>query len=120
MLCERKLREGLNRKAAAYELAQEYAKEVLKHFKPYAIMLYGSYYDGLPGEWDEINIAIAMNNYEGNRFEDASKLSSLVNNISFYIKPRLIASSNGRTNSEARQILENCEILYHSEREVLA
>ena len=57
-------------KAAARELAERYAAEVRTILDPDAIILFGSYVNGTPHEWSDIDIAIILSavRHKGNLY----------------------------------------------------
>ena len=77
-------------KAKARELAIRYAEEVQKILTPTAIILFGSFVDGAPHEYSDIDIAVVVNNYNGNWLEDAAVLCSLTRKVSIDIEPHLM------------------------------
>ena len=77
-------------KAKARELAVRYAEEVQKILSPTAIILFGSFVDGAPHEYSDIDIAVVVNNYNGNWLEDAAALCSLTRKVSIDIEPHLM------------------------------
>ena len=44
------------------EIARKYSDEVLKMLSPEKIILFGSYVNGVPHEWSDIDIAVLVNN----------------------------------------------------------
>jgi predicted nucleotidyltransferase len=43
--------------------------------------LYGSYANGLPDEWSDIDVAVVSDKFEGNRFLDSEKILGLYSKI---------------------------------------
>ena len=56
-------------KETVREIAHKFAEEVIKVLSPEKIILFGSYVSGTPWEHSDIDIAIVMNGYQGNRYE---------------------------------------------------
>ena len=77
-------------KETVRELARRYADEVKKILNPTAIVIFGSYINGNPHEWSDIDIAVIVNDFQGNWLETASMLCGLSWNISFDIEPHLL------------------------------
>lgn len=77
-------------KTTVREIAVRYAEEVKNILKPDAIILFGSYVDGNPHEWSDIDIAVVINDFQGNWLETASMLCSLTRRVSIDIEPHLL------------------------------
>jgi len=77
-------------KTTVREIAARYAEEVKNILKPDAIILFGSYVNGEPHEWSDIDIAVVINDFQGNWFETASMLCSLTRRVSIDIEPHLL------------------------------
>ena len=77
-------------KKTVREIAAKYAKEVRNILDPEAVILFGSYVNGTPHEYSDIDIAVIMNNYQGNWYETAIKLCSLRELVSVDIEPHLM------------------------------
>jgi len=84
-------------KARVREIAEEFATEVMKVLKPTAIIVFGSYIDGKPHEYSDIDIAIIVDDYTGNWIEMGVMLCSLSRNINFDIEPHLLDESDDRS-----------------------
>ena len=80
-------------KATVREIAFKYAEEVRKVLEPSSIILFGSYVNGNPHEWSDIDIAVIVNDFKGNWLETASMLCGLSWEISLDIEPHLLDSS---------------------------
>jgi predicted nucleotidyltransferase len=52
-------------KTAVREIATRYADEVRKVLNPDAVILFGSYVNGDPHEWSDIDIAVVVNGFKG-------------------------------------------------------
>jgi hypothetical protein len=52
-------------KEQALQIAEKYAEIVAKEFHPKQILLFGSYYNGTPHEYSDIDIAVICDKYEG-------------------------------------------------------
>ena len=77
-------------KESVREIAVKYAEEVKKELNPDSIILFGSYVNGKPHEWSDIDIAVVFSNYQGNWLETTSMLSRLTRLISIDIEPHLL------------------------------
>ena len=58
-------------KAAVRTIAQKYSEEVKKVLNPMSVILFGSYVNGNPHEWSDIDIAVLVNNIEGEEWYNA-------------------------------------------------
>ena len=97
-------------KATVISMAQQYAFEVEKHFKPKAIMLYGSYAKGTAGEYSDIDIAVIIDGFSGDYLETSKQLYKLRRNISADIEPVLLDSYSDESGFVA-EILRTGEVL---------
>ena len=77
-------------KATVRELASLYTEEVKKVLTPDAVILFGSYVNGDPHEWSDIDIAVVVNGFQGDWLETASMLCSLTRRVSIDIEPHLL------------------------------
>ena len=77
-------------KATVREIANKYAEEVRKVLDPSEIILFGSYVDGNPNEWSDIDIAILINDFQGDWLETASLLCGMTRRVSIDIEPHLL------------------------------
>ena len=80
-------------KTTAIGLARRYASEVEKHFKPQAVVLYGSYAKGTAGEYSDIDIAVILDGFTGDYLETSKQLYKLRRDISADIEPVLLDST---------------------------
>ena len=64
-------------KTTVREIALQYAEEVKKVLNPEKIILFGSYVNGTPWEYSDIDIAVVMNDYRGNWFDTAVMLCGI-------------------------------------------
>jgi predicted nucleotidyltransferase len=98
-------------KATVRELAIKYADEVRKTLNPDAIILFGSYVNGSPHEWSDIDIAVVINDYKGNWLETASFLCSLTRRVSIDIEPHLLDETCDKSGF-VRHIIKTGDIIY--------
>ncbi|MCL2460801.1 MAG: nucleotidyltransferase domain-containing protein, partial [Euryarchaeota archaeon] len=64
---------------------------------PDTIILFGSYVNGKPHEWSDIDISVVMNNFQGNWMETVHLLFDLRKNVSFDIEPHLLDESRDKS-----------------------
>ena len=77
-------------KKEAREIADKYAERVVTSLKPSSIILFGSYANGTPHSESDIDIAVLMNEFNGNWHDVETLLYKLRRNISFDIEPHLL------------------------------
>jgi len=98
-------------KKVVRELAIRYAEEVKKILNPTAIIIFGSYINGNPNEYSDIDIAILVKDYNDNWLEMASILSGLTRRVSIDIEPHLLDESKDKSGFIAH-IKKTGEYLY--------
>ena len=84
-------------KATVRELASRYSEEVRKVLEPDAVILFGSYVNGIPHEWSDVDIAVVINGFQGDWLETASLLCSLTRRVSIDIEPHLLDETCDRS-----------------------
>ena len=98
-------------KATVRAIAASYSEEVRKIFDPDAIILFGSYVNGNPHEWSDIDIAIIINDYKGDRLEAASTLCGLSWEISLDIEPHLLDETRD-SSGFVKYVIETGEVIF--------
>ena len=98
-------------KTTVREIAVQYAEEVKKILKPSAIMLFGSYVNGNPHEWSDIDIAVIMNDYRGDWLETYSMLFTLKRNVNLDIEPHLLDETCDRSGF-VEHVIKTGEYIY--------
>jgi predicted nucleotidyltransferase len=98
-------------KTAVREIASKYAEEVRKVLDPDAIILFGSYVNGNPHEWSDIDIAVIVNDFQGNWLEVASMLCGLSWKVSFDIEPHLLDETCDRSGF-VEHVIKTGEVIY--------
>ena len=84
-------------KTTVRAIALNYAEEVKKVLSPEKIILFGSHVDGTPREYSDIDIAVVMNNYQGNWLDTAAMLCGIRRRVSIDIEPHLLDESCDRS-----------------------
>jgi len=84
-------------KRTALEIAKSYAELVKKEMNPLAIVLYGSYNDGIPHEDSDIDIAVVFDGFDGDILETSAKLYQYTCEVNTIIEPILLDISNDKT-----------------------
>jgi predicted nucleotidyltransferase len=98
-------------KATVREIAGRYAEEVRKVLHPDAIILFGSYVNGHPHEWSDIDIAVVLNGFDGDWLETASMLCGLTRKVSIDIEPHLLDETCDGSGF-AKHVVKTGEIIY--------
>ena len=93
------------------KIAAQYAEEVKKFISPTSVILFGSYVNGNPHEWSDIDIAVVMDGFEGDWHETASRLCGLCLNISIDIEPHLMDEQHDRSGF-LEHVMKTGEIIY--------
>ena len=92
-------------------IAEKYAEEVKKVLNPSLIILFGSYVNGNPNEWSDIDIAVIMHDYQGNWLETHSMLFTLKRHISLDIEPHLLDETCDK-NGFVEHVIKTGELIY--------
>jgi predicted nucleotidyltransferase len=100
-------------KATVREIAARYAEEVKKVLSPDAVILFGSYVNGNPHEWSDIDIAIVINGFQGNWLETASMLCSLTRRVSIDIEPHLLDETCDKSGFVGH-VIKTGEVIYRA------
>ena len=95
------------------EIAQQYAEEVKKVINPNAIVLFGSYVNGIPHEESDIDIAVIVNDFQGDWLDTAAMLCGLSWKISFDIEPHLLDETCDRSGF-VRHVMQTGEFIYRA------
>ena len=98
-------------KETVRQIANKYVDEVKKVLNPTSVILFGSYVNGNPHEWSDIDIAVVMNGFEGDWLDTASLLCRLCRNISIDIEPHLMDEQHDQSGFLAH-IMKTGEIIY--------
>jgi predicted nucleotidyltransferase len=100
-------------KSTVREIAQKYTAEVKKALEPSAVILFGSYVNGVPHEDSDIDIAVIINNFHGDWLETASLLCGLSWEVSFDIEPHLLDETRDRSGFVAH-VIKTGEVIYRA------
>ena len=98
-------------KARVREIAVTYSNRVTQIYKPKQIILFGSYVNGNPHEYSDIDIAIIFDGYNGDRLETWTHLVKLRRGLSFDIEPHMLDEKKDRTGF-LEHIKETGELIY--------
>ena len=98
-------------KKEALTLARQYASIIVQEMNPDKIVLYGSHAKGMASDESDIDIAVIFHNYIDDWFSAYTRLSRLRRNVSSYIEPVLLNSTNDRSGF-VDEVLTNGEVLF--------
>ena len=100
-------------KETVREIAIRYTEEVKKYLTPDAVILFGSYVNGNPHEWSDIDIAVIINGFQGDWLETASMLSSLTRRVSIDIEPHLLDETCDKSGFLGH-VIKTGEVIYRA------
>ena len=104
-------------KTKVRQIAQEYSAEVCRILNPKSVILFGSYINGTPHEYSDIDIAVVFENYQGAWYETSVLLQRLRRNIDDNsgggIEPHLLEETNDRSGLLSH-IRKTGEIIYEN------
>ena len=101
-------------KAAVREIATKFAEEVRKVLDAQTIILFGSHVNGIPHEYSDIDIAVVLNDFEGDWLETASMLVGLSWDVNGDIEPHLMVEAWGDRSGFLEHIRETGEVIYEA------
>ena len=96
-------------------IAQMYSNEVRKVLNPMSIILFGSYVNGNPHEHSDIDIAVLVNNIEGEEWYNSRiLLQRLRRNMDFIdIEPHLLDDSHDPSGF-VEHVIKTGEVVYQA------
>ena len=96
------------------QIVIDFSDEVRKILNPTKIILFGSYVNGTPHEWSDIDVAILVRNYEGDWIGTRAMLYGLKWADDFTdIEPHLL-DENHDSSGFIEHIIKTGEIVYQS------
>ena len=98
-------------KTTVRKIAEKYSEEVKKVLNPAAIILFGSYVNGNPHEWSDVDIAVVMNDFQGDWLKTASMLWRLKRKVNVDIEPHLLDETCDRSGF-VEHVYETGQIIY--------
>jgi predicted nucleotidyltransferase len=98
-------------KATVREIAAKYAEEVRKVLNPDTVILFGSYVNGNPHEWSDIDIAVVINDFNGDWLKTASTLCTLTRLVSIDIEPHLLDETCDKSGF-VEHVIKTGEVIY--------
>jgi len=102
-------------KTAARQIAQRYADVVREQLNPRTVILFGSYVNGEPHEYSDIDVAVVFDGYTGDWYDTAVLLQRLRRGIDddtpAGIEPHLMDLTNDRSGF-LEHVRKTGEIIY--------
>ena len=84
-------------KSTALINAGKFARLVREYLSPEAIIMFGSYANGTPGKWSDIDIAVIFDGFQGKHLETSAYLWRLSYEIDGNIEPHLLDKADDPT-----------------------
>jgi predicted nucleotidyltransferase len=98
-------------KKDARQIVNEYAGAVVNAYPVDKIVLFGSYINGTPNEWSDIDVGIVINGFSGDWLSTMSRLMRIRRDIDTDIEPHLLDENNDRSGF-CEHVLKTGEIIY--------
>jgi len=77
-------------KETVVDYAHRYASEIVKKYRPHAVVLFGSYINGTPHENSDIDVAVVFNDFTGNWYDTIVDFWRISEGVSLDIEPHLL------------------------------
>ena len=100
-------------KNAVREIALKYVDEICKTLNPQTVILFGSYVNGNPHEYSDIDIAVVFSDFQGDWLKTLSFLVGLAWDLGEYIEPHMMDIANDRSGF-LEHVMKNGEIIYEA------
>jgi len=103
-------------KATVREIAKSYSEEVKKFLNPDKVILFGSYVNGNPHEWSDIDIAVLVRDVDGEDWYNARVLLQKIrwDKDSFTdVEPHLLDETQDPSGF-VEHVIKTGEIIYQS------
>ncbi|MHB0914019.1 MAG: nucleotidyltransferase domain-containing protein [Armatimonadota bacterium] len=98
-------------KAAVVEIVKRYSDLVRASFPAEKVVLYGSYARGCAREESDIDVAVVVDEFEGDILESSAMLYRLTDEVDVRIEPVILDEKHDRSGFLA-EILKTGEIIY--------
>jgi predicted nucleotidyltransferase len=102
-------------KATAIEKAKQYAVIVQKALNPFAIVMYGSYVNGVPHENSDIDVAVIFNGFLGDWLRTSADLWKFTEDVSLDIEPILLDTASDNSGF-AQEVMRTGNLLFSAQR----
>jgi len=91
--------------------AHRYADEIVKKYKPHAVVLFGSYANGTPHEYSDIDIAVVFDGFSGDWLTTSKDFWKTTEDISKWIEPVLLDTKTDKSGF-ADYVLSTGDVIY--------
>ena len=100
-------------KEQAIKLVKKYVEIIRQKFDVNKVVLYGSYSRGNQTEWSDIDVAVFLNEKEGDTLASEFNLYKLRRNIDSRIEPIILDEENDASGF-AKEVLKTGIVIYQS------
>ncbi|MDR1088830.1 MAG: nucleotidyltransferase domain-containing protein [Coriobacteriales bacterium] len=100
-------------KSSVVNTVARYADLVKREFSPTAVILFGSYTNGIPDEDSDIDVGVVFNGFTGDYLEATQRLWRLRREVSYDIEPHLLDTANDPSGL-AGHVLATGQVVYHA------
>ncbi|MCL1866861.1 MAG: nucleotidyltransferase domain-containing protein [Oscillospiraceae bacterium] len=95
------------------EIAKKYSDKVRETINPTKIVLFGSYVNGTPDENSDIDIAVIINDFQGEWLATSSALYNLTWSFDGIIEPHLLDETHDPSGF-VEHVIKTGEVVYQS------
>jgi len=93
------------------QIAHQYVDMVRQEYDPQRVILFGSYNNGNPHEYSDIDIAVVFKGYDGDWYNTWSRLCNIVWGVNLDIEPHMM-DENYDPIGFLEHVMETGEIIY--------
>ncbi|MDR1686603.1 MAG: nucleotidyltransferase domain-containing protein [Desulfovibrio sp.] len=101
-------------KTESQALAKQYASVAAQEIHPDKILLFEFYAKGTATDESDMDVAVIVNNFSGDRLQTYTRIAGLCRKVSSYIEPVLLDSADGRSGF-LEEIAKHGELLYEQQ-----
>jgi predicted nucleotidyltransferase len=87
---------------------------VTKEFSPSAVVLFGSYINGVPNDDSDIDVGVIFDGFTGDWRQTSARLWRLRRGISFDIEPHLLDRENDKSGFVSH-VIKTGELIYQAQ-----
>ena len=98
-------------KRTVMNTVERYVEVVKKEFSPSAVVLFGSYVNGAPHEYSDIDVGVVFNGFTGDWRKTSSRLWNLAYDISWDIEPHLLDTKQDKSGF-VKHVFKTGQIVY--------
>ena len=101
-------------KTTVINTVERYTDVVKKEFSPFAVILFGSYVNGVPNNESDIDIGVVFNGYTDDWYKTSLRLWHLAYEISWDIEPHLLDVKQDDSGF-VKHVFKTGQIIYQAE-----